>query len=1536
MLSPIAFLLYDRVCKIMGHIRLYCCLMLLLLFSSLSCAQHFDAQSVRFERLSIDKGLSQGTVLGIAQDKQGFIWIATYDGLNRFDGYQFKYYRHDEDNPRSLSGSSISAIFIDSRDTLWVGTDETGLNRFNRETETFEHFAFDPQDPTSLSENFIAGIAEDDKGRIWVATRNQGVNLYDSQSRGFIRFKHQPSDPASLSQNQINKIHSDRQGRIWLTTDNGGLNRFDEQNGRFIHYRHNPDDRLSLSSDKLYNLYADRQGYLWVGSDKGLNRLDMATSEVTRFRYDKDDPNSINHDLVWTITGDHHGDIWVGTDGGIAKFNGDSETFSRLVHSNTDMHSLAHNAVLSSFTDREGILWFGTAGGGVNKLNLTTIRFGHVKHEGASGLSGNLIMSFYQQPNGDLWLGADGSGLNHFIDKTGEYEHFRHDGEDSTSIGSDRIWSIQPAPNKRLWLGTFGHGLELFDPKLGVLQRFRFDENNSRSLPGDWLYDLFVDSKGVLWVGTGDGGLGRFDSKTQDFTRWTHNAQDDQSLSSNMVFDVFEDSKGRYWIATEGGISRFDGQSTRFVRYTKDEQNPNSLPRNFVVSIAEDTQGTIWFGTVGGGLSRYNESSDDFTTFGLKHGLPNEIIYGILADDQNHLWLSTNKGLSRFNLKTERFVNFDVEDGLQSNEFNGNAYLKGVGGELFFGGVNGFNRFLPKRIIDVPNHIAVTFTDFTVLNRPVPIVPEGTTESLGYSIKAAINAVDSIELDHTQNLVSFGFSALSYQAPDKLRYQYKLEGFDQDWLDVETRFRRATYTNLPAGQYLLKVRAAKPYAPWSKNIAAMTLFVLPPPWLSRWALAGYTLLAVLLVFGFIQYRVNASKMRNELQYLDRLKQLDKLKDAFLANTSHELRTPLNGIIGLSESLLDGSAGRLPPRASQDLATVVTSGRRLANLVNDILDLSKLKEHSIVLNRQPLSMRYMADSVLSLSKPIAKDKGIRLVNNVADDLPCVDADENRLMQILHNLVGNAVKFTSEGSVTLSAHRDYEDIVIEVIDTGIGIEQSQIARIFESFEQVENDDTRLHGGTGLGLSITRQLLALHGAEISVESTVNKGSTFSFRLPVIEGEAVNRVALAQSIVLESVDEQAIEVTEQVDGCRFKLLVVDDEPVNRQVFSNHLNAHHYQVVEASDGPSALQLLNSQGPFDMVLLDVMMPHMSGIEVCRQIRQKWPMSELPVVFLTAKNQLQDIVEGFEAGGNDHISKPVTKQELLSRVATHLRLLDVNRNLDNIVAQRTEQVNKTQKQLLLSEKMAALGTLMAGVAHEINNPTNFVNVSVQNLEADLRKCRDFIFELAGEDADEDIINSFTEHFEPLEQHIATIKDGTERIKGIVKDLKSATHLEESEKQVVDIADIVSSTMNLFSTQFKNQIKLVKHLAPCPPIACYPSKVNQVLMNLLVNASDAILSQPEGYSEGVIEIACDAKDNMVVISVSDNGPGMSNDTIEHLFEPFFTTKDIDHGTGLGLSISFDIIQKHQGEIAVTSTLGKGTTFTVKLPIELADQR
>ncbi|MCP4610029.1 MAG: response regulator, partial [Planctomycetes bacterium] len=674
-------------------------------------------------------------------------------------------------------------------------------------------------------------------------------------------------------------------------------------------------------------------------------------------------------------------------------------------------------------------------------------------------------------------------------------------------------------------------------------------------------------------------------------------------------------------------------------------------------------------------------------------GLSSDSIYGILEDNKGNLWMSTNNGLSKLNPKTETFTNYEQRDGLLNSEFGSGAYFKDRSGRMYFGGTNGVDEFNPDDIRDNTYIPPVVITDFLLFNKPVKI-SKTDAESEELQLKQHVNFTKEITLDYTDYIFAFEFSVLNYRQSEKNQFAYKLEGFDKDWVETDYRHRRVTYTDLSHGEYIFKVKGANDDGYWNKEGASINMTILPPPWLTWWAYSLYTLAIFGLIFWFIQWQRGKVKQKQkeldrEKQVSARLIQLDKLKDEFLANTSHELRTPLNGIIGIAESLNDGIAEWSEQKIKQNLGMITSSGRRLASLVDDILDFSKMQNHTLELSKMPVDLRALVDIVLATSKVLVADKDLTLLNDIAADVPSVNADENRLQQILYNLIGNGVKFTETGSVKVSAVVKDGRLTVSVSDTGIGIPKENFAQIFESFEQAEGNTARVYGGTGLGLAVTKQLVELHEGEIWLESTEGQGSTFYFTLPISGEKVSERKTKEQPIAkvqfMESIAIESPKVTLQVDdiiptNSTFDILIVDDDPINLQVLSNHLSLQNYNIEMAANGPEALKMLEDDHMFDLILLDIMMPKMSGYEVTEKLRKRYAHHELPIIFLTAKNQVDDLITGFAAGGNDYLTKPVSKAELLSRVKTHLQLLDINRNLEQKVQIRTEEINEQKEEI----------------------------------------------------------------------------------------------------------------------------------------------------------------------------------------------------------------------------------------------------------------
>ncbi len=813
----------------------------------------FPGQQIRFEQISLEQGLSQSSVYSIYQDSTGFLWFGTEDGLNKFDGYNFTVYRHDPDDPLSLSDNTILSIVEDQSGELWVGTYGRGLNRFDREKEQFTRFRHNPSNSNSLVHDTVSVINIDSSGVLWVGTLD-GLDRYDSDSEKFIHYQHDLENLNSLSHNMVTAIHQDLNGTLWIGTFGGGLNRFDPATDQFFRYKHDIINPYKISSDYITSISEDQSGILWIGTADGeLNKFDPQTEEFIQYRSDPDNSNSLSQNSISSVEVDHSGKIWIGSDGkGIDVFDPSSGQFQNFRNDPGDSFSLSQDLVNDIFVDHSGIVWIGTFGGGVNKFDPTTTRFAHYRHipSNPDSLSSNSVMSITENEDGNLWIGLLGGGLDLIDRLNGNVIHYRNDPEDPTSLSNDEVWYVYPDQSNSVWVGTIGGGLDRFDPDTGEFTHYVSDPDDPESLSIDAVNVIYEDRDGLLWIGTSGGGLDRLDRKTGKFFHFVHDPDDPSSLSNNRIWTITEDRTGKLWIGTGGGgISVLDQGSGKFIQYLHNPDDPNSLGDTDIFSIYEDSRGSIWIGTYGSGLDKYDPATGEFIHYRVSDGLPNNVVYGILEDENGYLWLSTNLGLSRFDPRTDSFKNFDVSDGLQSNEFNVGAHYVDDQGEMFFGGINGLTSFHPENIRET------TFLPPVVLTA----LKQGGEDIF---LEKSIESLDEIILDRVNNNFEFEFVALNYSHPEKSQYAYKLEGFDDDW-NLIGNTRNGRYTNLPGGTYTLRLKATNSDGVWNENGALITVKVVPPFWETWWFIGIITLIVLASVVSGYRLRVRSIEARSQ-------------------------------------------------------------------------------------------------------------------------------------------------------------------------------------------------------------------------------------------------------------------------------------------------------------------------------------------------------------------------------------------------------------------------------------------------------------------------------------------------------------------------------------------------------------------------------------------------------------------------------------------------------------------------------------------------
>jgi len=847
----------------------------LVILSLVAGAAKLPAQipSHKFARLGLADGLGPSSITCILQDRHGFMWFGSYDGLIKYDGYDFTLYKNSPLDSNSISDNNISAIYEDTilPNTLWIGTIGGGLNKFDRDKKQFTRFLHDDGNPHRLSHNRVFAIYEDRAGILWIGTARglDKVERTASTSSAAAGAAGQFKNVVEAS--EVRAIVEDprQNGTFWLGTADGLLH-FDKATGKLTRFAHDPKDSRSLSDNRIRSLYADQSQNLWIGTPVGLNKIawhdaDSADHQASVFtRFLNDSLGSGTHDIR-TIYEDEAGTLWFGAFGGglfclnrEERIKSDAEKLlTHFVHDPKDLHSLSENRILSLYEDRGGTLWIGTNGGRLNKWDRGHEQFTHLVNEPnyPNRLSHHRIWAIAEDAAGALWLGTQ-AGLTRLRWDENQQEqsaHFFHDPKNPQSLSSNIVRAISEDSRKdgTLWIGTQENGLNRFDPQRQQFARYLHDPQNPNSLSSNLIRVLYEDSRGEnLWIGTYDGGLNKFDYARRRFTRYLNDPQNPHSLSHNRVWAIYEDGVGTLWVGTSGGLNKFDRAQEKFSHYVHDAGNPHSLSHNAVFAIYEDRAvppGGIWLGTYGGGLNKFDRRAEKFSAYTLKEGLANDDVYGILEDDQGYLWLSTNDGLSRFDPKTAAFKNYDETDGLQGHEFNAGAYFKNKKGEMFFGGVNGFNVFHPERARNNPYVPPVVITAFNVFDKPAPLA-------------RAVEALETLTLSHADNFFSFEFAALSYTNSQKNQYAYKLEGFDQDWIYRSSKTRYASYTNLDPGQYVFRVKGSNDDGVWNETGTTIAITITPPWWRTRGAYAFY---ALSLITGI--YAANRFQRRRLLQ-----------------------------------------------------------------------------------------------------------------------------------------------------------------------------------------------------------------------------------------------------------------------------------------------------------------------------------------------------------------------------------------------------------------------------------------------------------------------------------------------------------------------------------------------------------------------------------------------------------------------------------------------------------------------------------------------
>ena len=1209
--------------------------------------QAIGTNNLNFEHYSVPQGLSNNKIHCILQDRKGWMWFGTSQGVCRFDGYRFTVFKHDSEDSTSLVGDLVRTIFEDHKGQLWIGTENGGLNKFNREKEIFEHYFFHNQ-PALLKNVRISSIREDKEGNLWICSRTK---LYKIENENkLIEIK-----PIGLlnSTEYYRVIYFDQEGRLMIGTNLGLY---------VYHSDSNLTEKVKFKSAyttfEIGTIVPEDDGTFLIGTElSGMYVFNPRTVEASQIIIDQKNERS---NSVRAISKDREGNYWIGTRGGLYTYQKGKGVIAFYCNDKREPSSLRHNSVQCVFLDREDDVWIGT-GDGVNYLDKerqNILAFKSLNGEDHY-LNNSEIYSFWLESSGDIWIGTESGGINILNRKTGKFRYLISNKNNPNSLSSDCVKSMIDDGNGNLWIGTYLGGLNIYNLKTGNFKHFRNDPKNPKSLSNDRVWSLLRDSNNDIWVATSSG-LDKYNPLSESFIHYS------DLVDNQHVNWLSEDKDHSLWIGCTDSLFIYNPKNKEIKRF-----------KIATVSMFTDSKNQIWLTTRSLGFALFSKEKGVIRYYNKKNGLADDQTKAILEDQDQMLWISTAAGLSKFDPEQERFHNFFVKNGFLNDQYNYGAALKLPSGELVFGGISGFNIIDPRRIKSRVFSASLVFTNLKVMDKSVRF--KGGKNDI---LKKCISETEEISLTYKQNSIEVEFALMDFSNVMDIQYSYFLEGLETDWKEPSYK-RNATYTNLNPGKYVLHVKRVPGEINDVKNAPVLRIIVHPPITQTWW----FRVLTLLTVIGIIALLILFIKKREKLKNnveLEKLKakrlhDLDTLKLRLYTNISHEIRTPLTLILGPLQKLKNHS---IPDNEIDDhLDVMLRNANHLHRLINQLLDLRKIEFGSMKLNLKHGDLVSFIRGIVSSFSKYAEEKEIEIrIHTVRDEI-FTNFDDDKVAKILNNLLSNALKFTNNrGNVTinislvfnttekesLNSQSETRMIEISVKDSGIGISETDQEKIFDRFFQVSKNS--IHPGTGIGLALTKELVHLHKGNIMVASKPGEGSKFTVHLPFNDlyisepAEEISLSGFSHEVAMESNTDNKANNTGTID--QKIMLLVDDNSDVRFFLKTHFSSE-YQIFEAKDGLEGWEIALRTIP-DIIISDVLMTGMNGFDFCSKIRNDERTSHIPILLLTALGSSEHEIEGLHHGADAYITKPFDPAILQTKV-------------ENIIA-----IRQSLKQKYLSE------------------------------------------------------------------------------------------------------------------------------------------------------------------------------------------------------------------------------------------------------------